>query len=97
MVDYGAVVSMILIPDFLVYSAMFYLSFMGVWCSRLKIYIDPAYFLLFLPQAIMYLTFDFMDIPIPERGAFVRLSLFIIPLCFAAVLTSAYWRMKKYE
>ena len=81
-----------LIPDSLVYSAMFYLSFIGIWCSRKHIYIDPAYFLLFIPQAIMYLLFDLLNIPVIDRSAYVRMSLFLIPFAFSCVLTVAYWR-----
>lgn len=81
-----------LIPDALVYGSMFYLSFMGVWCSRRRILINPAYFLLFVPQAIMYLLFDLLHIPTVDRAAYVRLSLFLIPFSFSCVLTVAYWR-----
>lgn len=81
-----------LIPDALVYGSMFYLSFMGVWCSRRRILIDPAYFLLFVPQAIMYLLFDILKVPAIDRAAYVRMSLFLIPFAFSCVLTVYYWR-----
>lgn len=84
-----------LIPDYLVYSAMFYLSFMGVLCSRRKIFIDSAHFLLFVPQAVMYLLFDMLKISPIDRAAYVRLSLFLIPLAFSLVLTVKYW--SRYE
>lgn len=80
-----------LIPDYLVYGSMFYLSFMGVWCSRKKVFIDSAHFLLFFPQAVMYLLFDLLKIPPLDRAAYVRLSLFLIPFAFSAVLTLKYW------
>ena len=81
-----------LIPDSLVYGSMFFLSFMGVWCSRKHILIDPAYFLLFIPQGVMYLLFDLLHISAVDRSAYVRLSLFLIPFAFSCVLTVAYWR-----
>lgn len=81
-----------LIPDFLVYSAMFYLSFIGIWCSRRGIFIDPAYFILFIPQAVMYVMFDMLSVPAADRAAYVRMSLFLIPFAFSCVLTVYYWR-----
>ena len=84
-----------LIPDYFVYGSMFYLSFMGVWCSRRKIFIDSAHFLLFVPQAVMYLLFDMLEISPIDRAAYVRLSLFLIPLAFSIVLTIKYW--SRYE
>lgn len=83
-----------LIPDWLVYGSMFYLSFTALWCSRRKIYIDPIHFTAFLPQAFMYLIFDIIKVDIPSRAAFVRLSLFVIPMYFSVVLTLLYWSRK---
>ena len=86
-----------LIPDFMVYAAMFYLSFIGVWCSRHRILIDPSYFLLFIPQGIMYLVFDIFKISPLERAAVVRLSLFLIPFAFSCIMTIAYAKSVKHE
>jgi hypothetical protein len=86
---------MILIPDPLVYSAMFYLSFIGLICSRRRIVIDPAYFLLFIPQGIMYLLFDVIHVPPIDRAAYVRLSLFLIPFCLSSVMSVYYMRSFK--
>jgi len=86
---------MILIPDPLVYSAMFYLSFIGLVCSRRRIVIDPAYFLLFIPQGIMYLLFDLIHVPSIDRTAYVRFSLFLIPFAFSVVMSLYYGRSFK--
>lgn len=83
---------MALLPEFVVYTAMFYLSFMGILCSRRRIFLDPIYFLLFIPQAVLYIYFDIFDIPIAVRAPMVRMSLFIIPACFSILLTLQYWR-----
>lgn len=83
---------MILIPDYLVYGMMIWLSVMGVICSRNKIYLDPIYFLLFLPQAIMYVLFDVFSVPVSVRAPYVRLSLALVPACFAIILSWFYWR-----
>lgn len=81
-----------LIPDYFVYAAMFYLSIMGIVCSRHKIYLDPIHFLLFVPQALMYVFFDVFNIPVIVRAPYVRLSLSMIPACFAIILSYSYWR-----
>lgn len=83
---------LMLIPDYWVYAAMFYLSFMGVVCSRRRIYLDPIHFLLFIPQGLMYVFFDIFSVPVVVRAPYVRLSLALVPALFAAILTLSYWR-----
>lgn len=85
-----------LIPDYFVYGMMLWLSAVGVLCSRRKIFLDPMYFLLFIPQAVMYLLFDVFSIPVSVRAPYVRLSLALIPACFAVVLSVHYWRAHKW-
>lgn len=81
-----------LIPDYLVYASMFYLSFMGVWCSRQSILLDPLNFVIFIPQGIMYVIFDMIDFPPALRAPYARLSLFLIPAVLSLTLTFQYWR-----
>lgn len=83
---------MFLIPDWLVWSSMFYLSFTAIVTSRHGVLLDPIYFIIFIPQGIMYLVFDLIDLPVFERAMWVRVSLFIVPLCFALILNLKYWK-----
>ena len=83
-----------LIPDWLVYVSMMYAALMGWLCSRKGIWFDPIFFLFFIPQAFMYILFDFFDIPVLSRAPFVRLSLFIIPAILTGILTWQYRKAK---
>jgi len=83
------------VPSWLITIMMLHLAYMGYVCHRAKIYFDPLYFLLFFPQAIMYLLFFMVDLPLEIRGFWVRVSVILVPACLDAILITQYRRRRK--
>ena len=84
-----------LIPGVFIAIVMVHLAIMGVLCHRAGIMFDPQYFLLFVPQAIMFGLFSIVDLPLEMRGFWVRVSAVLVPACLDVLLVMAYRRRRK--
>jgi hypothetical protein len=81
------------IPPLIVSGALLYAAAMW-WVSRRRtIRMDTRIFSVVLAsEAVMYLAFSLIDIPISVRAFAVRLSLIVIALSQAIPLHISYWR-----
>ena len=83
------------IPGWLIALVMLHLAYMGHVGTHVKLNFDPIYFILFIPQALMFLLFSIMDLPLEIRGFWVRVSAILVPACLDAILIIQYLRRRK--